>query len=43
MFERFVPANRALSDAVHKGTYGRLEQLSLWNRTGHLWPGAPWG
>ncbi|MFI1680482.1 Gfo/Idh/MocA family protein [Streptomyces sp. NPDC020607] len=43
MFERFIPANRALSDAVHKGTYGRLEQLSLWNRTAHLWPGVSLG
>ncbi|MEV2274428.1 Gfo/Idh/MocA family oxidoreductase [Nocardiopsis sp. NPDC049922] len=43
MFERFIPANRALFDAVDGGGYGRLEQLSLWNRTAHLWPGASLG
>nr|WP_206314572.1 Gfo/Idh/MocA family oxidoreductase [Streptomyces coryli] len=43
MFERFIPANRALFDAVRAGTYGRLEQLSLWNRTAPLWPGASLG
>ncbi|MER5783181.1 Gfo/Idh/MocA family oxidoreductase [Streptomyces mobaraensis] len=43
MFERFIPANRALFDAVREGTYGRLEQLTLWNLTAHLWPGASLG
>ena len=43
MFERFIPANRALLDAVRDGTYGRLEQLTLWNLTAHLWPGASLG
>ncbi|MER6048124.1 Gfo/Idh/MocA family oxidoreductase [Streptomyces sp. NPDC001793] len=43
MFERFIPANRALIDAVRDGTYGRLEQLTLWNRTAHLWPGVSLG
>ncbi|WP_438490093.1 Gfo/Idh/MocA family protein [Streptomyces sp. S186] len=43
MFERFIPANRALLDAVRAGTYGRLEQLTLWNWTAHLWPGVSLG
>ncbi|MFI2614910.1 Gfo/Idh/MocA family protein [Streptomyces sp. NPDC018584] len=43
MFERFIPANQALFDAVNEGTYGRLEQLTLWNLTAHLWPGASLG
>jgi predicted dehydrogenase len=43
MFERFIPANQALLDAVRDGTYGRLEQLSLWNLTAHLWPGVSLG
>ncbi|MCP2318925.1 putative dehydrogenase [Nocardia amikacinitolerans] len=43
MFERFIPANRVLLEAVRDGTYGRLEQLSLWNLTAHLWPGASLG
>ncbi|MGK5639402.1 Gfo/Idh/MocA family protein [Streptomyces sp. URMC 126] len=43
MFERFIPANQALFDAVRDGTYGRLEQLTLWNQTAHLWPGASLG
>ncbi|QHC24579.1 Gfo/Idh/MocA family protein [Streptomyces sp. GS7] len=43
MFERFIPANRALFDAVRDGTYGRLEQLTLSNRTAHLWPGVSLG
>jgi predicted dehydrogenase len=43
MFERFIPANQALVDAVRQGTYGRLEQLTLWNLTAHLWPGASLG
>jgi UDP-N-acetylglucosamine 3-dehydrogenase len=43
MFERFIPANQALVDAVRAGTYGRLEQLTLWNLTAHLWPGASLG
>lgn len=43
MFERFIPANRALFDAARVGTYGRLEQLNLWNQTAHLWPGASLG
>ncbi|MFK0295092.1 Gfo/Idh/MocA family protein [Streptomyces sp. NPDC090442] len=43
MFERFVPANQALFDAVREGTYGRLEQLTLWNWTAHLWPGVSLG
>ncbi|MFI6901381.1 Gfo/Idh/MocA family protein [Nonomuraea sp. NPDC050394] len=43
MFERFIPANRALLDAVRDGAYGRLEQLSLWNLTAPLWPGASLG
>ncbi|MEU9235953.1 Gfo/Idh/MocA family protein [Streptomyces subrutilus] len=43
MFERFIPANRVLFDAVGEGTYGRLEQLTLWNITAHLWPGASLG
>lgn len=43
MFERFIPANQALFDAVGDGTYGRLEQLNLWNTTAHLWPGASLG
>ncbi|WP_107655937.1 Gfo/Idh/MocA family protein [Nocardia suismassiliense] len=43
MFERFIPANNALVDAVAAGTYGRLEQLTLWNLTAHLWPGASLG
>ncbi|MEU9111679.1 Gfo/Idh/MocA family oxidoreductase [Streptomyces sp. NPDC048483] len=43
MFERFIPANRALFDAVRDGTYGRLEQLTLWNWTAHLWPGVSLG
>jgi UDP-N-acetylglucosamine 3-dehydrogenase len=43
MFERFIPANQALVDAVRVGTYGRLEQLTLWNLTAHLWPGASLG
>jgi UDP-N-acetylglucosamine 3-dehydrogenase len=43
MFERFIPANRALIDAVRRGTYGRLEQLILWNLTAPLWPGASLG
>jgi predicted dehydrogenase len=43
MFERFIPANQALVDAVRDGTYGRLEQLTLWNLTAHLWPGASLG
>ncbi|MER7468130.1 Gfo/Idh/MocA family oxidoreductase [Streptomyces sp. NPDC097981] len=43
MYERFIPANRALFDAVREGTYGRLEQLALWNRTAHLWPGFSLG
>ncbi|WP_020667744.1 Gfo/Idh/MocA family protein [Amycolatopsis nigrescens] len=43
MFERFIPANRALFDAVQDGTYGRLEQLTLWNLTAPLWPGASLG
>ncbi|MCT7351350.1 Gfo/Idh/MocA family oxidoreductase [Streptomyces sp. 15-116A] len=43
MFERFIPANQALFDAVRENTYGRLEQLTLWNLTAHLWPGASLG
>jgi UDP-N-acetylglucosamine 3-dehydrogenase len=43
MFERFIPANRALFDAVRDDVYGRLEQLTLWNMTAHLWPGASLG
>ncbi|AEW98106.1 MULTISPECIES: Gfo/Idh/MocA family protein [Streptomycetaceae] len=43
MFDRFIPANQALFDAVREGTYGRLEQLTLWNLTAHLWPGASLG
>jgi predicted dehydrogenase len=43
MFERFIPANRVLVDAVRDGAYGRLEQLTLWNLTAHLWPGASLG
>ncbi|WP_306324556.1 Gfo/Idh/MocA family protein [Streptomyces venezuelae] len=43
MFERFIPANQALFDAVTEGTYGRLEQLTLWNKTAPLWPGASLG
>ncbi|MGD3111502.1 Gfo/Idh/MocA family protein [Streptomyces sp. YGL11-2] len=43
MFERFIPANRALFDAVRAGTYGRLEQLTLRNQTAHLWPGVSLG
>ncbi|WP_228974715.1 Gfo/Idh/MocA family protein [Streptomyces sp. DH12] len=43
MFERFIPANQALFDAVKQRTYGRLEQLTLWNLTAHLWPGASLG
>jgi predicted dehydrogenase len=43
MFERFLPANQALFDAVRDGTYGRLEQLTLWNLTAHLWPGVSLG
>lgn len=43
MFERFIPANSALFDATSQGTYGRLEQLTLWNLTAHLWPGASLG
>ncbi|KNB54028.1 Gfo/Idh/MocA family protein [Streptomyces caatingaensis] len=43
MFERFVPANQALFDAVREGAHGRLEQLTLWNLTAHLWPGASLG
>ncbi|MFD8085346.1 Gfo/Idh/MocA family protein [Kitasatospora sp. NPDC059722] len=43
MFERFIPANRALFDAVRENTYGRLEQLTLWNLTAPLWPGASLG
>ncbi|MFW5418010.1 Gfo/Idh/MocA family oxidoreductase [Nocardiopsis sp. CNT-189] len=43
MFERFIPADRVLFDAVREGTYGRLEQLTLWNLTAHLWPGASLG
>jgi UDP-N-acetylglucosamine 3-dehydrogenase len=29
MFERFIPANRALFDAVRDDAYGRLEHLTL--------------
>ncbi|MBW1603900.1 Gfo/Idh/MocA family oxidoreductase [Streptomyces sp. JJ66] len=43
MFERFIPANQALFDAVRENTYGRLEQLTLWNLMAHLWPGASLG
>ncbi len=43
MFERFIPANQALADAVRQGSYGRLEQLTLWNLTAPLWPGASLG
>lgn len=43
MFERFIPANRVLFDAVRDGTYGRLEQLTMWNLTAHLWPGVSLG
>ncbi|MER7991276.1 Gfo/Idh/MocA family oxidoreductase [Streptomyces noursei] len=43
MFERFIPANRVLFDAVRDGRYGRLEQLALWNWTAHLWPGVSLG
>lgn len=43
MFDRFIPANKALFDAVPDGTYGRLEQLTLWNLTAHLWPGVSLG
>lgn len=43
MFERFIPANQALFDVVRDGTYGRLEQLTLWNLTAHLWPGVSLG
>jgi predicted dehydrogenase len=43
MFERFIPANQALFDAVRDGAYGRLEQLTLWNLTAPLWPGASLG
>ncbi|MEU9418446.1 Gfo/Idh/MocA family oxidoreductase [Streptomyces sp. NPDC048272] len=43
MYGRFIPATRALLDAVREGTYGRLEQLTLWNKTAPLWPGASLG
>lgn len=43
MFERFIPANRALLDAAADGTYGPLEHLAMWNLTAHLWPGASLG
>lgn len=43
MFERFIPANRALFDAVRNDAYGRLEQLTLGNMMAHLWPGASLG
>ncbi|MGW8375378.1 Gfo/Idh/MocA family oxidoreductase [Streptomyces sp. ODS28] len=41
MFNRFIPANRALLDAVRLGTYGRLDQLSLWNLTAFCGQGSP--
>jgi predicted dehydrogenase len=43
MFERFIPANQALVDAVTAGSFGRLDQLTLWNLTAHLWPGVSLG
>ncbi|MBF6333389.1 Gfo/Idh/MocA family protein [Nocardia transvalensis] len=43
MFERFIPANQALVDAVRDGIYGRLEGLTLWMATAPLWPGASLG
>ncbi|GAA2104497.1 hypothetical protein GCM10009801_80160 [Streptomyces albiaxialis] len=43
MFERFIPADQVLLDAVREGAHGRLEQLTLWNLTAHLWPGASLG
>jgi predicted dehydrogenase len=42
MFERFIPANQALVDAVRASTYGRLEQLTLWNLTAHRGPVPRW-
>ncbi|MBW5422270.1 gfo/Idh/MocA family oxidoreductase [Streptomyces sp. BG9H] len=43
MFERFIPANQALTDAVRDGTYGRLQELTCWNAVTLLWPGASLG
>ncbi|MFJ4878935.1 Gfo/Idh/MocA family protein [Streptomyces sp. NPDC088745] len=43
MFERFVPANQVLDDAVREGAYGRLEELTCWSATAPLWPGADLG
>ncbi|AZM51273.1 gfo/Idh/MocA family oxidoreductase [Streptomyces sp. WAC 01529] len=43
MFERFIPANQALTDAVRDGTYGRLQELACWNAVALLWPGASLG
>ncbi|MEU1328742.1 Gfo/Idh/MocA family oxidoreductase [Streptomyces sp. NPDC005865] len=43
MFERFIPANQVLDDAVRDGTYGRLEELTCWSAMAPLWPGASLG
>ncbi|MGK5632141.1 Gfo/Idh/MocA family protein [Streptomyces sp. URMC 123] len=43
MFERFIPANQALEDAVRDGTYGRLLELTAWSAVAPLWPGASLG
>lgn len=43
MFERFIPANQVLADAVREGTYGRLRELTVWSATAPLWPGASLG
>ncbi|MFH8344011.1 Gfo/Idh/MocA family protein [Streptomyces sp. NPDC018045] len=40
MFERFIPANQVLTDAVREGTYGRLRELTCWSAMAPLWPGA---
>ncbi|MEU7202568.1 Gfo/Idh/MocA family oxidoreductase [Streptomyces sp. NPDC045470] len=43
MFERFLPANQALADAVRENTYGRLRELTCWSAMAPLWPGASLG
>ncbi|WP_433579672.1 Gfo/Idh/MocA family protein [Nocardia brasiliensis] len=43
MFERFLPSNRLLFDAVAEEIYGPLRHLAIEMNTAPLWPGANLG
>ncbi|KZM74744.1 Gfo/Idh/MocA family protein [Nocardia terpenica] len=43
MYDRFLPANQLLFDAVSSWKYGRLEHLAVEQATALLWPGVSLG